>query len=135
MNDIKASTDNLNNKLSKDVLTNKERTFRPLVYICSPYAGDVAKNVKRAIEFSRFAVDKGQIPIAPHLLFPQFMSEDNERELILFMDLILMGKCQEVWVLGDTITEGMSLEIEKARKRRQTVRYFNDDFVEVINHA
>ena len=49
------------------------RAFRPIVYICSPYAGDIDRNVKAAQNYSRFAVDKGFIPIAPHLLFPQFM--------------------------------------------------------------
>ena len=48
------------------------RAFRPIVYICSPYSGDVEKNVEAAQKYSRFAVDTGYIPIAPHLLFPQF---------------------------------------------------------------
>ena len=42
--------------------------YRPLVYICSPYAGDIDKNIYRARAFSRFAVEKRYIPIAPHLL-------------------------------------------------------------------
>lgn len=33
------------------------RAFRPIVYICSPYAGDVEKNVAAAQSYSRFAVD------------------------------------------------------------------------------
>ena len=33
--------------------------FRPIVYICSPYAGDTESNVKAAREYSRFAVDMG----------------------------------------------------------------------------
>ena len=32
--------------------------YRPLVYICSPYAGDVEKNTFRARAFSRFAVER-----------------------------------------------------------------------------
>lgn len=44
------------------------RAFRPIVYICSPYAGDIAGNVDAARRYSRFAVDKGYIPIAPHFL-------------------------------------------------------------------
>jgi hypothetical protein len=58
-------------------------------------------------------------------------SNEKERDLAIFMDIILMGKCQEVWVLGDVISRGMSIEIEKAKKRRQPVRYFNKDFEEV----
>ena len=114
--------------------TKKEgRTYRPLVYICSPFSSDPEGNSIRAREFCRFALGKGQIPLAPHLMFPQFMSdaEPAERELALFMDIILMGKCDELWVLGDTISAGMSVEIEKAKKRRQKIRYFNSLFEEV----
>ena len=62
------------------------RAFRPIVYICSPFSGDVEENIANARRYSRFAVDKGYIPIAPHLLFPQFLDDDNpeERELGLF---------------------------------------------------
>ena len=111
-----------------------QRVYRPLVYICSPYRGDVESNTLKAREFCRFAFDNGQIPLAPHLMFPQFMSDENqeERELVLFMDIVLMGKCKEVWVLADFISEGMEAEISKAKKRRQTVRYFNSKFEEVF---
>lgn len=81
-----------------------EKPFRPLVYICSPFSGDVEGNMERTRQFCRFA---------------------------LFMDIVLQGKCQELWVLGDVISEGMSVEIETAKRRRQPVRYFNADFEEV----
>ena len=107
--------------------------FKPLVYICSPFSGDIENNNMRTRAFCRFALDKGNIPLAPHLMFPQFMNDNDkkERDLAIFMDIILMGKCQEVWVLGDVISRGMSIEIEKAKKRRQSVRYFNQYFEEV----
>lgn len=121
-------------------LTNIERedkaaskpAFRPLVYICAPFNGVVKENVLKATQFAEFAFKCGCIPLTPHLLFP-FMDDSNEKErdLAIFMDIILMGKCQEVWVLGDVISRGMSIEIEKAKKRRQSVRYFNKDFKEV----
>ena len=106
--------------------------FRPLVYVCAPFNGDIEGNKKRATEFAHFAYKNGCIPVTPHLLFP-FMNDEspNERALALHMDIVLMGKCQEVWVLSERITSGMSAEIEKATKRRQTVRYFSNDFVEV----
>ena len=56
------------------------RAFRPIVYICSPYAGDVERNVESAQRYSRFAVEKGYIPIAPHLLFPHFLNDRNPKE-------------------------------------------------------
>lgn len=110
-----------------------DRVFRPLVYVCSPYSGDVETNIESAKKFCRFALESGQIPLAPHLMFPQFMTDDNpqERELALFMDIVLLGKCDELWVLGDKVTQGMAAEIEVAKKRRQPIRYFNSSFEEV----
>jgi hypothetical protein len=106
--------------------------FRPLVYVCAPFNGDIEGNKKKATEFASFAYKNGCIPVTPHLLFP-FMNDEspNERALALQMDIVLMGKCQEVWVLSEKITEGMAIEIDKATRRRQTVRYFNNDFMEV----
>lgn len=57
--------------------------------------------------------------------------DPEQRELVLFMDMVLMGKCSEVWILGDRISESMAAEITKAKQRRQWVSYFNSDFEEV----
>ena len=113
--------------------TKNQKPFRPLVYICSPSSGDVKGNTERTRQFCRFALEHGQIPLAPHLMFPQFVNDADpeERDLALFMDVVLMGKCQEVWVFGDVISEGMGVEIETAKRRRQPVRYFNENCEEV----
>ena len=104
--------------------------YRPLVYICSPYAGDIEKNTYRARAFSRFAVEKKYIPIAPHLLCPQYLNEETERWLGLKMGIVFMGKCEEIWVFGDVISEGMASEIDKAKRMRKKIRYFTDDLQE-----
>lgn len=107
--------------------------FRPIVYICSPLSGDVEQNQENACRFCRFAVDSGYIPIAPHLFFPQFMNDSSRRErnLALFMDIVLLSKCAELWVFGDTVSKGMSIEIEKARRKGQPIRRFTADCKEV----
>ena len=108
--------------------------FMPLVYICSPYAGEVEKNTERAKLYSRFAVmERNAIAFAPHLLLPLYLSDDEpeERELALFMDIVFLGKCNELWVFGETITNGMQREIDKAKKRRMTIRYFTEELEEV----
>lgn len=118
--------------VNKTARAGEKPAFRPLVYVCAPYSGDVEENTKRAAAFAKYAYDKGNIPLTAHLLFP-FMDDTNEedRRTAIFMDIVLMGKCQEVWVLGNEITRGMRIEIEKAKKRRQKVRYFNSEFQEV----
>lgn len=109
------------------------RAFRPIVYICSPYAGEIEKNVKAAQEYSRFAVEKGYIPIAPHLLFPQFLNDANpkERQLGLFFGNALMSKCSEVWVFGGHISAGMEAEINRAKWKNYRLRYFTETCEEV----
>ena len=76
-----------------------EYGYRPLVYICSPYSGDIAENVELARRFSAFAVAARQIPLAPHLHYPQFMddADADARELAAFFNRILLSKCEQLW--------------------------------------
>jgi len=100
----------------------------PLVYIASPFAGDTNNNITMARAYCRFAVSKGCIPLAPHLLFPQFMDDcdTEQRELGLVFALILLGKCDELWVFGERISEGMAAEITKAKKLGMPIKYHNN---------
>lgn len=109
------------------------RAFRPIVYICSPYAGDIENNTAAARRYSRFAVEAGYIPIAPHLLFPQFLDDSNpkERELGLFFGNAILSKCAEMWVFGDRISEGMEAEIKRATWKGHRIRYFSETCEEV----
>ena len=109
------------------------RAFRPIVYICSPYSADVAATTKAARRYSRFAVETGYIPIAPHLLFPQFLNDADpaERELGLFFGNALMSKCSEVWVFGSRISAGMKAEINRAKWKSYRLRDFTEDCQEV----
>lgn len=113
--------------LSKVEREEKAARYRPLVYICSPFSGDISGNIERAKKYSRYAVDSKAIPIAPHLLFPQFMDDDAEREIALFMDMVLLGKCEELWVFGELVSEGMSAEIAKAKRKNMKIRYFTEE--------
>ena len=112
--------------LTKIQKEEKASRYRPLVYICSPYSGDIAGNTEKAIKYCRFAVDNNAIPLAPHLLFPQFMDEERERDLAIFMDMVLIGRCEQLWVFGETITAGMQAEINKANKKGIKIRRFTD---------
>lgn len=106
------------------------KDYRPLVYICSPYSGDPPGNTERARRYSRFAVDQGAIPIAPHLLLPQYMQEETERDLALLMDMVILDRCKELWVFGNFISAGMQAEIQRARKKRMKIRKFTEELKE-----
>lgn len=66
-------------------LQRAEYGYRPLVYICSPYAGAVENNVGLARALCAHAVARRKIPLAPHLLFPQFMDDTDASECELAM--------------------------------------------------
>lgn len=108
------------------------RAFRPIVYICSPFSGNVEENIGNARRYCRFAVDKGYIPIAPHLLFPQFLDDNDmiEREMGIHFGNVLMSHCAEVWVFGEYISSGMGAEIDRAKRKGYKLRYFGSDLKE-----
>lgn len=101
------------------------------VFICSPFRGDMEGNAKKAAAYSRMACEKGYLPIAPHLLFPQFLQEgvEAERKLGIKMGLELLLCCDEVWVFGEA-TEGMSVEIAFATKNGKEIRFMEPEIME-----
>ncbi len=110
-----------------------KRRYMPRVYICSPFAGDTAGNTEKARRYCAFAANAGYIPYAPHLFFPQFMSDDipDQRELGLFMGQVFLDGCREIWVFGDRVSAGMEREIARAKKRNIKIRYFTEECKEV----
>lgn len=111
----------------------RKAAFKPLVYICSLFAGNVERNIKKACEYCRFAIESNCIPFAPHLLFPQFMDDNNpsEREAAMHFNYVMLGKCDELWVFGSTISNGMQREIGLAKKRKMPIKYWSSDCEEV----
>jgi len=111
----------------------RRRPYRPLVFICSPFAGDEAKNIANARRFCRFAVGRGAIPIAPHLHYPQFLddSDKEQRALGLFFGSVLLQKCDALWFFGDSVSAGMQREIRAARRHGLNIKQFDDNLKEV----
>lgn len=83
------------------------------VFVCSPFAGNVELNIQKAREYCRIEMMQGNVPFAPHLLYPQFLNDNDptEREQGLRMGLEIMKCCDELHVYGPTISNGMAREI------------------------
>ncbi len=88
-----------------------------IIYVCSPYRGDVDENTKLARSVCREITLEGHIPIAPHIYFTQFLDDNEETERQLGMEnaIKLLDLCDEIWVVGDKITPGMAAEIQYAK--------------------
>lgn len=89
-----------------------------LVYIASPYAGDVEANVAFARAACRYAMDQGATPLAVHLLYPQILDDHvpAEREAGIRMGLRVLEACDELWLCGDRLSHGMRAEMAAAEQ-------------------
>ena len=105
----------------------------PVIYVCSPYAGDIQHNTEMARQYSRYAIDQGCIPLTPHLWLPAIVSEETERDLALTIDLRLLDRCDELWVCGDVISGGMKCEIDHAAEAGIPVRKIKEEEIHVCN--
>lgn len=97
-----------------------------LCYVCSPYRGDVARNVKYAQELTRRAVLKGYTPITPHLYITQALDDADPAERALGMEagLHLLEPCKYIMIGGRYgLSEGMRHEIERAHRLGKTFLY------------
>ena len=123
----------LREEYEKEQERKRKKAFMPKVFICSPFRGEVYKNIVNAKKYCRFAVDSGYIPFAPHLFFPRFLSDENEyeRSLGIKMGKVFLDDCRELWWFGNKITEGMQIEIDRAKHRKLTIRHFTENLEEV----
>ena len=82
------------------------------VYICAPLGGKVKENLQNAVTYTEFALKSGVAPVTPH--FYALCLDDSkkdERELGRSAGMSLLWYCDEMWIFGDIVTEGMKAEI------------------------
>lgn len=88
-----------------------------LVYICSPYRGEVERNLEYARELTRKALDCGFVPVTPHLYLTQVVNEDDpaERDTGMAAGRSLLAQCSYI-LIGSKygLSEGMLGEIDLA---------------------
>jgi hypothetical protein len=84
-----------------------------VVYICHPLRGDIAGNRER-VRLICTAVKHHCVPLAPHLLLPDYIDEASERDLALKHGLALLRCADEMWICSDDVSGGMGGEIAEA---------------------
>lgn len=99
-----------------------------IIYVCSPFRGNEksseAENIESAKKYSKYVMSKGDVPITPHLLYPQILNDniESERKLGIACGLEIMKLCDEVHVFGNIISAGMICEIKYAKKIGKIIR-------------
>lgn len=104
---------------------------KKLVYIASPYSGEIEKNVAFAKAACKYAIEQDCAPIAVHLIYPQLLDDGvpKERETGLQLGIQVLNVCDELWLCGETISEGMQGEWDAAVRRGLPVRMVSSDRV------
>ncbi len=102
-----------------------------LVYIASPYAGDVKQHVAFAKAACRYAMTQGYTPIAVHLLYPQFLDDGvpEERKEGLRMGLRVLIACDELWLCGEEVSLGMEQEKNLAERVGIPIHYVSSTLI------
>lgn len=102
-----------------------------LAYICSPLRGDMEKNLEKAHQYCAYAVECGVIPLAPHTIFTKYLDDQRPEQRVhgLTMGLELLKRCDEIWVCGPTVSQGMQGEIDLAAKENIPSLYVSDSLV------
>lgn len=102
-----------------------------LVYLASPYSGDVESNTAFAKAACHYAIRQGLTPLAPHLLYPQILDDrlPEERRLGTEMGIRLLKACDEIWVCGSRISKGMEKEILAAKQMGIPMRRISEEEV------
>lgn len=82
------------------------------VYICAPLGGNIKENLEQVKRYTKYALKCGTAPVVPHF-YALCLNDDipKEREIGLAAGLSLLWFCDEMWIFGDTLTEGMRGEI------------------------
>lgn len=99
------------------------------IFVCSPYRGDVDRNINYVKNICRYIIFHGHAPFAPHLHYTRFLNEDLEYERTagILCGLEFLKCCDELWYFDKYgVTEGMKIEIEEARSLGIMVRKVTD---------
>lgn len=72
-----------------------------------------------------FVFGRNSIPINPFRLFDYFLGDRVERDKIRAANAEMLSRCDEVWVFGEIIADGVLMEIAQASNEGKPVRYFS----------
>ncbi len=119
----KVSTSNSIHSEENAGFSESSESMKKKVYICAPLGGDVAENLERVKKYTEYALKCGAAPIVPH--FYALCLDDNDpkqRETGMLAGQSLLWFCDEMWIFGDELTDGMKEEIQFCKNMKIRMR-------------
>ena len=74
-----------------------------------------------------FVFNQGAVPVNPFRLYEYFLSDRVDRDVIRQANNNLIRKCDQLWVFGETIADGVLFEIQYAKKLSMPVKLYTVD--------
>jgi hypothetical protein len=74
-----------------------------------------------------FVFREDAIPLNPFRVFDYFLGDRVDRDAIRAANAEMLSRCDEVWVFGETLADGVLLEIAQATGENKPIRYFTID--------
>lgn len=100
-----------------------------LLYVCSPYRGEIRRNKEYARELTRAAINSGFAPVTVHLYLTEVLDDNNpqERSQGMAAGQDIMKQCSYILVGAKYgLSEGMREEITLAVRKGLIMLYEKD---------
>lgn len=110
-------------------MTEKERK---IIFVSTPYTGDIEANITFARQACYYAICQGHTPIAPHLIYPGIIPDDDPawRQVGIDMGCDFLAICDEIWLCGPCVSTGMQIELDLAEDLGLPVRQVSSEKIE-----
>lgn len=103
------------------------------VYVCAPLGGNIEENLKKVKTYTAYALRCGTAPVVPHFYAECLVDNDpKDREIGLAAGMSLLWLCDEVWVFGDTVTDGMRAELNFCKNLNIRIRYITEKEIQNV---
>ena len=103
------------------------------VYVCAPLGGNIEENLKKVKTYTAYALRCGTAPVVPHF-YAECLDDNNpkDREIGLAAGMSLLWLCDEVWVFGDTVTDGMRAELKFCQNLNICTRHITEKEIQNV---
>lgn len=103
------------------------------VYVCAPLGGDVESNLKKVRTYTEYALRCSTAPVVPHF-YAECLDDSipAEREIGRSAGMSLLWFCDELWLFGDTVTEGIAAELQFCRHLNIRIRKIRQNEIQKV---
>ena len=103
------------------------------IYVCAPFGEDVETEFENSVRYYDFTLKSDCVPVGPHAL-AKMIGDRNTVDIKQMRQagMSLLWFCDEMWVFGDRITEGMQAEILFCKNMKIKTRKIKENEIKKV---